>query len=234
MNTIIYKANYSDRKHVQDMEKQEENIINYIKFNNFNNNEIIESNLLKNVHSFDRKLDCVINSMNWYDCLAINNLKVLGNSPNRILKRLYTLYSKNCSLYIIQENIYIQPNDSSSPMKLLVAMAKFGNALNDRKQKTVKYTLQKNGKKPGRVAGKKYASKFDPHKNEIMKMHSKGISKKRICETIELGTPQAIGKYIKTVKEKKENKQKKRKTEKTYIEPLTMINLEKLLGQIGF
>lgn len=234
MNTIIYKANYSDRKHVQDMEKQEENIINYIKFNNVNNNKIIESNLLKNVHSFDRKIDRVIDSMKKNDCLAINHLNVLGNSPNRILKRLYMLYSKNCSLHMMQGNIHIQPNDISDPMKFLVAMAKFGNALNDRKQETAKHTLKKSGKKPGRVAGKKYTSKFDPYKNEIMKMHSKGISKKRICETIGIGTPQAIGKYIKAVKEKKETKQIKRRIVKAYIEPISMIDLEKLSRKIGF
>lgn len=233
MNTIIYKANYSDRKHIQDMEKQEENIMDFIRKNNIFNHVIIESSILNNAHSFDQKIDKVIKSMEEYDCLVINHLNVLGNSPNRILKRVYTLYSKNCSLHMIQGNIHIQPNDIFIPMQFLVAIAKFGNALNDRKQETVKYTLQKSGKKPGRVTGKKYKSKFDEHKVKIMTMYLKGISKKRICEKIGIGTPQAIGKYIKTVHDQKEKKQTKQRKDKTYIST-EMIDPEKLSGQISF
>lgn len=233
MENIIYKANYSDKKYFKAIKEQEDMVINLISNNNFLNYRIIESNLLQDIHSFDRKLDVVIKSMKEYDCLVINHLNVLGNSPNRILKRVYTLYSKNCSLHMIQGNIRIKPDDTFIPMQFLVAIAKFGNALNGRKKEAMKLTLQKSGKKPGRVAGKKYASKFDPHKNKIMKMHSKRISKNRICEIIGIGTPQAIGKYIKSLNEQSDKKQNKQKKDKTYIST-KMINPEKLSEPIGF
>ena len=61
-------------------------------------------------------------------------------------------------------------------------------------------------------------------------MHSKGISKKKICETIGIGTPQAIGKYIKAINEKTNNEKKKdKKRATTYIEKPTMIDPNKVL-----
>lgn len=112
-------------------------------------------------------------------------------------------------------------------------MYKISNDLNRQKKEAVKKTLKESGKKTGRVVGKKYKSKFDEYKSKILAMHSRGISKKRICESIEIGTPQAIGKYIKAVNERKEQKNNKRKRDNTFIS-IEMLEPEKLQERIQF
>ncbi len=100
----------------------------------------------------------------------------------------------------------------------MLGMYKISNDLNDQKKEAVKTTLKSSGKKTGRIAGKTYKSKFDQYRSKILSMYSKGISKKKICETIEIGTPQAIGKYIKALNEKELTKKpKKRDSKKSYI-----------------
>lgn len=232
METIIYKVEYSDKNYSQKMREQDAAIEDYI-----NKSNIIcrmeKSNTLKNVHSFDRKIDQVIDSMKEFDCLTISHLNVLGNSVHRILKRLNTLYFKHCRLYVILDNIHIDSRDGSDGMNLIVGMFKISNNLNRQKNEAVKKTLKVSGKKTGRVAGKKYKSKFDEYKSKILVMHSKGISKKRICESIEIGTPQAIGKYIKAVNERKEQKNNKYKRDNTFIS-IEMIDPETLQERMHF
>lgn len=215
VETIIYKVEYSDKNYSDKMREQDAIIEDYIKKNNIIC-RIEKSNILKNVHSFDRKIDQVIDSMKEFDCLTISHLNVLGNSVHRILKRLNTVYFNNCRLYIILDNLHIDPHDISDGVKLIHGMFKISNDLNRQKKEAVKNTLKESGKKTGRVAGKKYKSKFDEHKSEILAMHLKGASKKSICESIKIGTPQAIGKYIKAVNERKEQKNNKRKRGNTF------------------
>jgi hypothetical protein len=156
--------------------------------------------------------------MKEHDCFTISHLNILGNSTHRILKRVNTLYFKNCRLYVIAGDIHIDPNDISNGINLMLGMYKISNDLNDQKKEAVKTTLKSSGKKTGRIAGKTYKSKFDPYRSKILSMYSKGISKKKICETIEIGTPQAIGKYIKALNEKELTKKpKKRDSKKSYI-----------------
>ncbi|MFA5214598.1 recombinase family protein [Sulfuricurvum sp.] len=218
MEEIIYKVEYSDKEYSQAIRDQDEAIDLYINNINTKDYKIEQSNPLKNVHSFDRKIDKMIDSMKEHDCLTISHLNILGNSIHRILKRVDTLYFKKCRLYVIIGNIHIDPNDTSSGIYLILGMYKISKALNDSKTKEVKKKLKFNGTKTGRVAGKTYKSKFDQFKRKIMTMYSKGISKKKICETIGTGTPQAIGKYIKAIKEKELTKKpKKRDSKKAYI-----------------
>lgn len=229
MEIIIYKVKYSDKNYSDKMREQDAAIEYYINKNNITC-RMEKSNTLKNVHSFDRKIDQVIDSMKEFDCLTISHLNVLGNSVHRILKRLNTIYFKHCRLYVILGDIHIDQSDISDGVQLIHGMFKISNDLNRQKKEAVKNTLQESGKKTGRVAGKKYKSKFDEHKSKILAMHSKGVSKKSICESIEIGTPQAIGKYIKAIKEQKNNK---RKRDNTFISN-EMINPETLQGRMNF
>lgn len=214
------------------MKEQHDAIDSYINKNNIIH-RIEESNILKNVHSFDRKIDQVIELMKESDCLTISHLNVLGNSVHRILKRLNTIHFKHCNLYVILGNIHIDTRDSSDGVNLILGMFKISNDLNRQKKEAVNKTLQASGKKTGRVQGKKYKSKFDEHKSKILAMDSKGISKKKICEIIEIGTPQAIGKYIKAINEQKEQKNNKRKRDNTFISN-EMIDPEALQGRMNF
>jgi hypothetical protein len=214
------------------MKEQHDVIYTYINKNNIIY-RIEESNILKNVHSFDRKIDQVIDSMKEFDCLTISHLNFLGNSVHRILKRLHTVYNKNCRLDVILGNIHIDPRDISDGVNLILDMFKISNDLNRQKKEAVKKTLKLSGKKTGRVSGKTYKSKFDQYRTKIMTMHSKCISKKKICETIGIGTPQAIGKYIKAINEQKEQKKMIQNKNTTYIST-KMIDTKKLSGQIGF
>ncbi len=233
METIIYKVQYSDKKYLQAMKDQEDEIMLIINDSNNINYKIVESNLLKNVHSFDRKIDQVIVSMKEYDCLTVSHMEILGLSMHRILKRLDMLFRKNCSLHIINKRIQMQQNVASEAMRFLGEMFQMSTFYKNQKIDAVKNTLKAGGKKTGRVVGKKYKSKFDEYKSKILAMHSKGISKKRICESIEIGTPQAIGKYIKAVNERKEQKSNKRKRDNAFIS-IEMIEPEKLQERMKF
>lgn len=217
MDEIIYKVQYSDKKYLSAIREQDKVIDLYINSNNINP-KTEKSNQLKNVHSFDRKIDKAIDSLKEGDCFTISHLDILGNSMHRILKRVNTLYFKKCRLYVIIGNIHIDPNDISNGINLILGMYKISKVLNDSKTKEVKKKLKFNGTKTGRITGKTYKSKFDQYKSKIMTMHSKSISKKKICETIGIGTPQAIGKYIKAIKEKELTKKpKKSDLKKSYI-----------------
>lgn len=215
---IIYKVQYSDKEYSPAIRDQDKAIDSYINSNNNINYKIEQSTLLKNIHSFDKKIDKVIDAMKEHDCFTISHLSILGNSTHRILKRVNTLYFKNCRLYVIAGNIHIDPNDISNGINLMLGMYKISDDLNSQKKVAVKKTLKLSGKKTGRVAGKTYKSKFDQYRIKIMTMYSKSISKKKICETIGIGTPQAIGKYIKAMKEKELTKKlKKSDLKKSYI-----------------
>lgn len=231
MEKIIYKTIYSDKNCLRETNLQERIIRDFINENNTIDYKTIESKSLQNLSSFDRNIDRVINSMQRNDTLIISHINILGQSTHRILKRLFLLLrDKGCSLYIIVNNIHIHPDDENISMNFLFDMHKFLNALNRQKQEAIKNTLKTHQNKTGPKQGKKYKSKFDEHRSKIMTMHSRGISKKRICETIGIGTPQAIGKYIKAVNEEREKKQNKQNQKKVYIDNITMIDYEELSG----
>jgi hypothetical protein len=94
--------------------------------------------------------------MKEFDCLTISHLNILGNSVQRILKRVHTVYYNDYRLYVILGNIHIDPRDISDGVNLILGMFKISNNLNDSKTKAVKKKLKENGTKTGQVVGETY------------------------------------------------------------------------------
>lgn len=214
---ILYKVQYSDNKYFNFIKNQEILIDKYI--SNCNNCFSLkeEENLLKDPKIFDRKIDKVIDAMKINDCLTVSYLEILGHSIGSLLKRIITIYRKQCSLYIIYDSITIDPFIISDTMRLLERLSNHNQILTSNKRISFNIALKSSGKKTGRKEGKKYKSKFDQYRSKIILMHTKGISKKKIAEAIGIGTPQAIGKYIKSLNEQKEKHPKKKKKETSFL-----------------
>ena len=181
----------------------------------------------------DRMVDAAISKLVTGNLIVVDSLEMLGHSAFSILKRLFAINgNKSSTLHLSKDNYTLCPDEYNVNI-LLYKLLEVEKSYTKQRTDIAKQTREKRGTKLGRKSGQKVKSIFDKHKTKIKNFHALGLSKTKIVEYIGVGTPQALGNYIKRIdlKEEKPNKdikQKKKQNNSAKIPKVKMIDVEKL------
>lgn len=132
------------------------------------------------------------------DILIFNEFSRLGRSLLDVLEILKILKEKNVDVYVVRENLKITDDFSS---KLMVFMFSLVSEIErDLIRSRVKEGVEnkrKDNPQWGRKKGTLYKSKLDIHRDSIVELLSKGISKNSISKLIDCNY-QTLNSYIKS------------------------------------
>lgn len=176
-------------------------IDNYI----FINNITAQSSFEIDSKNTDKSLEKIIKNIGYQDHLVILGLHTFGNSTKQIIRNIKKLIPKAITLHIANKKLIINPQNKEL-YELLNILLNLEEAKIEKKIDLTKQTLTTNGKKQGRKSGKKTKSMFDKYKRKILKLEEKGFSKRRIIDEIGIGTPQALGNYLRKIKSYNSNR----------------------------
>ncbi len=175
-------------------------------------------------YKIENNIDQIINKLPKGDRLIVAELRILGNSSFKTLKRINSAYLKDISIYSVKENLLFDSKNQALG-SMVVALLDIEESLKDRRLETAKSTRQKNKTKLGRKSGGKTKSMFDKHKRKILKLHSQGVTKRRILveikkddQAIENTSPQALGQYIKKIESIKKSVKKNNEYPKRFLD----------------
>lgn len=169
----------------------------------FNNQEKISQ------YKIDNYIEKTIDNLSYGDRLIVQELKILGNSNNKILKKINSALVNHISIFLVNENLLIS-HENIVLYSMISALLNVSESSKNKRLTDAKETREKNGTKLGRVGGKKTKSMFDKHKKKIKKLSRQGLSNVRILDKIKKDdpklkhtSPQALGQYMKRIEEKK-------------------------------
>jgi len=143
------------------------------------------------------------------DLIIIDGIELLGNSLYTALKNMVAINNKGAGIYLINENLTFSVDNEL--FNILYKFLGFERYCLEQRAKVAKKTCKDKGIKRGRKEGKTGKSIFDQYKSKIKKYHKLGLSKTKIVENIGVGTPQALGNYIKKIEESDKLKKKTKK-----------------------
>lgn len=156
----------------------------------------------------DKLIDKNISKLVTGDFIAIDSLEILGHSSFLILKRLFVINgNKSSTLHIIKDDYILDP-DEYKINTLFYKIIEIEKSYTKQRTDIAKQTREKRGTKLGRKSGQKVKSIFDKHRAKIKRFNALGLSKKKIIECIGVGTPQALGNYIKRTELEQEDTKK--------------------------
>ena len=112
------------------------------------------------------------------------------------MKFIKQVVAEGRSLHIVDDSIIID-NTYLDSINLINALFQIERQYVANRVNISKVTRTRNKSKLGRKKGKKVKSMFDKHKAKIKRLYNSGCSIKRISDEINIGTPQALGRYIK-------------------------------------
>ena len=122
-------------------------------------------------------------------------LKFPFASNFKVLKYIKQVLAEGCSLHIVDD--FIIDNTHLDSINLINTLFQIERQYVANRVNISKATRTRNKSKLGRKKGKKVKSMFDKHKAKIKRLYNSGYSIKRISDEINIGTPQALGRYIK-------------------------------------
>ena len=187
---------------VQTNENQKHIILDYAHSQKMKIEEIVEVVVSSTKNKKDRKIDEVLEKIKEGDTLLVYALDRIGRSTLDTLQIIEEIKIKKIKLIIIKENLIINPN-ISNPMNdmLLTMLSSFAQLersfISERTKLGLKARKDK-GMKLGRQKGQQVKSKYDEHREKIEELYTLGLSAKKICDYIGVGTPASLLSYIKT------------------------------------
>ncbi len=205
MNEYIYINNNSNV-----FSQLEENIFsNYRRKDTINLSEVFNNEEKTSQYKIDNYIEKTIDDLSHGDRLIVQELKTLGNSNNKILKKINRALVKHISIFSVNEDLLIS-HENQTLYSMISALLNASELSKNKRLIDAKKTRKKNGTKLGRAGGKKTKSMFDKHKKKIKKLSRQGLSKVRILDEIKKDdpklkhtSPQALGQYMKRIEEKK-------------------------------
>jgi len=129
--------------------------------------------------------------------IIVPNLSILGNTSFKVLKYIIKqVLEEGRSLHIVDDDIIID-RDHMGSINLIYALFQIERQYVVNRVNISKATRTRNKSKLGRKKGKKVKSMFDKHKAKIKRLYNSKCSIKEISDAIDVGTAQALGRYIK-------------------------------------
>ncbi len=158
------------------------------------------------------------------DTVIVDGLALLGNSLYTSLKNMVAINNKRARISLFSEKLDFEVD--AMLFDILNEFLKFEKWSMQERAKKAKQTREKKATKVGRKKGGKVKSIFDSHRAKIIKFNTLGLSKSKIVAHIGVGTPQALGNYIKKLNLAQEQK-KSKKSIKLETDPIIGIPLMK-------
>lgn len=182
----------------QNYDYQKNQILNFCNEKKLGNVEFIADIVSGSKDWRERKIGhCVLNAKSG-DILIFNEFSRLGRSLLDVLEILKILKEKSVDVYVVRENLKITDDFNS---KLIVFMFSLVSEIEkDLIKSRVKEGIEnkrKGNPQWGRKKGKLYSSKLDKHRESIVELLQKGISKSSIAKLIECNY-QTLNSYIRS------------------------------------
>lgn len=182
----------------QNYEYQRNQILNYCNDNKLGNVEFITDVVSGSKNWKKREIGEFVENCKSGDVLIFNEFSRLGRSLLDVLEILKILKEKSVDVYVVRENLKITDDFSS---KLMVFMFSLVSEIErDLIKSRVKEGIENKRKENpqwGRKKGTLYSSKLDEHRDTIVELLQKGISKNSISKLIDCNY-QTLNSYIKS------------------------------------
>ena len=182
----------------QNYDYQKNQILNYCNDNKLGNVSFITDVVSGSKDWRKREIGDYVQNCKNGDILIFNEFSRLGRSLLDVLEVLKILKEKSVDVYVVRENMKITDDFSS---KLIVFMFSLVSEIErDLIKSRVKEGIEnkrKDNPQWGRKKGTLYSSKLDKHKDNIVELLQKGISKNSISKLINCNY-QTLNSYIKS------------------------------------
>ena len=184
----------------QNYDYQKNQILNFCNNKKLGSVEFITDVVSGSLKWKNREIGNFVSSAKNGDILVINEFSRLGRSLLDVLEILKILKEKNVDVYVVRENFKITDDFNS---KLIVFMFSLVSEIErDLIKSRVKEGIEnkrKNTPAWGRKKGSIYKSKLDIHRDTIVELLKKKISKSSIAKLIDCNY-QTLNSYIKSRK----------------------------------
>jgi DNA invertase Pin-like site-specific DNA recombinase len=182
----------------QNYDYQKNQILNYCNENKLGSVEFIADVVSGSKDWKKREVGTFVENCEKGDILIFNEFSRLGRSLLDVLEILKILKEKSVDVYVVRENMKITDDFSS---KLIVFMFSLVSEIErDLIKSRVKEGIEnkrKNNYQWGRKKGTFYPSKIDKHRDTIVELLKKRISKNSISKLIDCNY-QTLNSYIKS------------------------------------
>lgn len=182
----------------QNYDYQKNQILNYCNDNKLGNVEFIADVVSGSKNWRKREIGDFVENCKSGDILIFNEFSRLGRSLLDVLEILKILKEKSVDVFVVRENLKITDDFSS---KLMVFMFSLVSEIErDLIKSRVKEGIENKRKENsewGRKKGTLYPSKLDKHKDTIVELLGKGISKNSISKLIDCNY-QTLHSFIKS------------------------------------
>jgi len=189
-------------KDTQTNDNQKTKILDYAHKNKFIVDEIVEIKISSRKGKELREIESTLDKLNSGDTLLVAALDRLGRSTIETLQIIEDIKNKGIILIFVNDNIIIDPTNTNPINEMMLTMlsgfAQMERSFISQRVKAGLDARKAAGVKLGRKAGTQGKSIFDEKREQIEELYSLGLSMRKICNIIEIGTYVSLANYIKT------------------------------------
>jgi len=189
-------------KDTQTNDNQKTKILDYAHKNKFIVDEIVEIKISSRKGKELREIESTLDKLNTGDTLLVAALDRLGRSTIETLQIIEDIKNKGIILIFVNDNIIIDPSNTNPINEMMLTMlsgfAQMERSFISQRVKAGLDARKAQGIKLGRKAGTQGKSIFDEKREQIEELYSLGLSMRKICNIIEIGTYVSLANYIKT------------------------------------
>lgn len=189
---------------VQTTENQRKEILDYAHAKKMQIDKIVEIEVSSTKSKKERLIDETLNQLQKEDVLIVTKLDRLGRSTLEVLQIIEDIKDRGVLLHIIKDGIVIDGNDTSPINQMIITLltgfAQMERSFISERTKSALAQRKASGVKLGRQKGAIVKSKYDEHKDDIIKYLNKDVSVASISKIIGVGTRQSLTNYIRTRK----------------------------------
>ena len=186
----------------QNLQSQKHLLLEHGHTNNIQFTKIFEIVSSSRKSKKDREINILLEVLKSGDSLYIAKLDRLGRNTKEVLEIIEQLKSKNITLYILRDNITIDPKKSDPITTMfLTLLSAFAQMERDFISERTKAGLER-ARAEGKCIGKQKGSisnntQYEPHKTKIYELLDLGLSYQKIVEHIGIGSKSSLYSFVK-------------------------------------
>ncbi len=200
MSKAIAYCRVSTQEQTNDNQKTK--ILDYAHKNKFMIDEIVEVKISSRKKKESREIESTLDKLKSGDTLLVSALDRLGRSTIETLQIIEDIKSRGIILIFVTDNIIIDPNNENPINTMMLTMlsgfAQMERSFISQRVKAGLEARKAKGVVLGRKAGTQGKSIFDEKREQIQELYSLGLSMRKICNIIDIGTYVSLANFIKT------------------------------------
>jgi DNA invertase Pin-like site-specific DNA recombinase len=182
----------------QDLKNQKLEIYEYARAQNLTIDRFIEISISSRKTVKQRRIEELVDKLEFRDTLIVTELSRLGRSTTEILTLIHQLIQKNIRLIVIKQKLDLTQHDMNSKVMvtLFSLFAEVERDLVSLRTKEALAAKKSLGIKLGKPKGTIQKSKFDPHKDKISELLTLGLSVRKISKFLGYTNHIALNTYV--------------------------------------